>query len=387
MPLRRPAGACLLGLVLASPFLLLCLGSSSRSHVGFAGCPVSLRLGPGHAACRGARSGILCRVRERRRSPPGRQPLKPWVLTSKIKNTSSTMEMLALIDKELDGQGFDQIHMSATFTRAAFFKRSRKRLGGDTRSSTWPKLAKKLRAMLEKNMIPPREAANVLWALVEMYRDIGTYMDSTVPILVCCVRDKAGGMKPQELSNSLWAIAKLQEAAPTVLMAVPAIAECIPQKVKSMKPQELSNSLWATAKLHEASPAVLMAVPAIAECIPQKVESMIPQHLSNCLWAAANLQEAAPAVLIAVPAIVERIPQKVEIMNPQELSNCLWATANLQEAVPAVLLAVPAIADRMPQQVESMNPQDLANNLWAAAKLQESAPVLLTAVPSIAEPR
>ncbi|CAE7377835.1 rib-1 [Symbiodinium natans] len=335
----------------------------------------------------GKRPAISRRVRERRKVSrnPTSHGTNPMVLTSKLRNSTSPAELLSLLEKEVDAAVFNDFHMSATFTRLAFFKRSRRLSAIDARSPVWPRLTARLQVMLKTDMISPRAVANVLWALVEIYQDINMHVASAVPALVRCVRNKAADMNEFDLSNSLWAVASLHESEPEVLMAVPVIAERIPQKAASMVPQALSNCLWAAEYLRDAAPAVLTAVPAIAECILQKVKDFDPQGVSNILWASANLQEAAPAVLVAVPVIAEVVPHKVESMKPQEIANSFWAVANLQKAAPAVLMAVPSIAERIPQKAESMNPQELSNSLLAAAKLQEVAPTALTAVLAIAE--
>ena len=64
-----------------------------------------------------------------------------------------------------------------------------------------------------------------------------------------------------------------------------------------MIPQELSNVLWAAAKLQDDAADVLNVVPAIVAQVPDKAKDMIPQHLSNVLWAAAKLKDDAPDVL------------------------------------------------------------------------------------------
>ena len=84
----------------------------------------------------------------------------------------------------------------------------------------------------------------------------------------------------QGLSNSLWAAAKLQDAAPEVVKIVPALAAQIPLKAVSMNRQDLSNSLWALKDLPTASPAVPRAVLALVEEIPSKIGGMDGQALS-----------------------------------------------------------------------------------------------------------
>ena len=386
----RGAGAVPVLVLLALVFWLRRLGSTSEFDLaGFTGWPVSIqRHMLGHSCREGTRHAVSRRVRERRkgsRDPASRGAPYPMVLTSKIKNSTSSAELLSLLEKEVDGAVFNDFHMSATFTRLAFFKRSRRLPAVDARSPLWPRLTARLQTMLVTDLISPRVASNVLWALVEIHQDIGMHMASAVPALVRHVQDNARSMNAFDLSNCIWAVASLHDAEPKVLKAVSAIVENIPRQASEFVPQALSNSLWAAAKLQEAAPDVLTAVPAVAERMPQKVESLKPQELSNSLWAAAKLQDAAPDVLMTVPALAETIPRKVEIMNPQALSNSLWAAAKLQDAAPDVLMAVPAIVEHITQMVESMIPQALSNILWAAAKLQDSAPDVLMAVPAVVE--
>ena len=89
---------------------------------------------------------------------------------------------------------------------------------------------------------------------------------------------------------------------------VPAIVAQVPDKAKDMNPQELSNVLWAAAKLKDDEPDVVNVVPAIVAQVPDKAKDMKPQELSNVLWAAAGLKDDAPDVLV-VPAIVGAGPQ------------------------------------------------------------------------------
>eukprot|EP00438_Fugacium_kawagutii_P002198 Skav220753 [mRNA] locus=scaffold6504:34656:35498:- [translate_table: standard] len=147
---------------------------------------------------------------------------------------------------------------------------------------------------------------------------------------------KAEGMKPQELSNSLWACAQLKEGAPHVLQIVPAVSAEIPSKAEGMTPQELSNSLWTCAQLKEIAPCVLQIVPAVSAEIPSKAKDMTPQHLSNCLWAALHLEDDEPEVLKIVLPVTTEVSIKIQDMKPQELANSLQALVPLQELVPEI---------------------------------------------------
>ena len=201
--------------------------------------------------------------------------------------------------------------MSATFTRVAFFRKSRRLPRRHFGHPLWQRLSAKLQALLKNDQISARTAANVLWAFVEVFPLVGQHFQGVVSHLASCVQSKAADMKAFDLSNSFWAIANLQESAPGLLQAIPALAENIPRKTADFVPQALSNILWAAAKLQSKAPTALTVVPAIATAIPQRADGMSPQEVSNCLWAAANLQEAEPSVLTIVPAVAEYVQQKV----------------------------------------------------------------------------
>ena len=112
---------------------------------------------------------------------------------------------------------------------------------------------------------------------------------------------------------------------PTKLLI--ALVKSLPAKVKGMDEQNLSNSLWACAKLKEVAFAstVLEIVPAIVAQIPKNANDMVPLALSNCLWASAQRKDEVPKVVEIVPAIVREISLKINDMVPQQLSNSVEA--------------------------------------------------------------
>ena len=202
---------------------------------------------------------------------------------------------------------FNKFHASAAYHSLATWKRRRRLQLADRESRVLPRLHGRVRSMISRQKLGPRECANVFWAT-----------------------------------------AHLSEAVPNVTGLVPALVKVLPEQMETMNPQELSNSFWAVAQLREVERVeslVLQIVPAIVQQIPSRADDMIPQHLSNCLWAAAQLQEKAPDVLKIVPVLVDQVLVKARDMMPQHLSNCLWAAVQLREAEPAVLKMVPAISE------------------------------------------
>ena len=335
-----------------------------------------------HPLCPYRRHRTARAVREKRSSRQKAQSpaLHPRMLTSKISKAQSAAAILELVDTEVDGQIFNEYHMSAAFTRLSKFSRRRMLTAADACSSAWPRLMARLRSMLREDALSVRCFANVFWAFAELYGKVEACDAILLEELGGHVQLKAFAMNAQDLANCLLVAAKLNDEVKEVLSCVQCIAERIHHKAKDMKPQELSNCLWAAATLKDVAPQVLAAVPATIEWIPLQADAMKPQELSNALWAAAKLQDSAPEVLTAVPAIARRIPHEAKGMIPQGLSNILWASAKLQDAAPDVVIAVPTIALCIPDMVKDMTPQHLSNSLWGAAKLQDVVPEVLVAL-------
>ena len=99
-----------------------------------------------------------------------------------------------------------------------------------------------------------------------------------VPALAAHAATAAARMKPQELSNCLWASAQLQQHVPEATVPAQALATCMTYAAHKMKEQELINSLWAATCLSHAVPEVLVAVPAIAQHLPGKAIGMVSQN-------------------------------------------------------------------------------------------------------------
>ena len=368
----------LLHVVLLVPSSLSLLGECSTFCDGYVSgfCPQ-------HPTKTCSRTNIQRRVRERRADQAD-----PRILTSKISGAKTAAELLALVAKNVDSRNFNEFHISVVFSRLARFKKFDK-LGPDDRQIklVWPRLITRLRSMMKRGVLDAQAVSNAVYAVAELHSDLGhgKEMDGLLPELVKSLEAKSVEMKPQGLSNCLWAAARLRSEAPILQKAIPVLARSIvDNKMDRLVAQDLANNLWAAAYLQEDSPEILAVVPYLAERLPGEVHNMGPQGLSNSLWAAARLHVAAPAVLNVVSHLASQVQSEVSRMNCQHLSNCLWAAAKLQDAAPEVLEAVPSLSLRIPYKTQNMDLQSLSNCLWAAAKLQQAAPDILKAVSPLA---
>ena len=207
-------------------------------------------------------------------------------LTSSIKKAYSAVKLIEVLDGAVDGPIFNFFHASAAYTQLARLKRKRDLQQRDWDSPVLLRLHTRVEHMMGEDQLEARALANVLWSIAR-------------------------------LANQL--------SIPTQLLA--ALVKSLPAKVKGMDEQNLSNSLWACAKLKEVAFAstVLEIVPAIVAQIPKNANDMVPLALSNCLWASAQLKDEVPKVVEIVPAIVREISLKINDMVPQQLSNSVEA--------------------------------------------------------------
>ncbi|KAG2422845.1 hypothetical protein HXX76_011660 [Chlamydomonas incerta] len=194
------------------------------------------------------------------------------------------------------------------------------------------------------------------------------------------------GFVAQNISNSLWACAKLSYQDPALLLALTEAAAAI---AETMTPQELGNSLWALEALNCTGPAYQPPIKALCgealqrlQTPPELAAAFTPQELSNILLALEGLQlgEAQAKLVAAVAA--EDVRRGFAGYVAQDISNSAWALAKMgfgvgpeapaqqrQCGLEAALCG--RLGELLQREPESMNEQNLANSLWAVAVFGE----------------
>ncbi|MGI2030280.1 DUF1601 domain-containing protein [Endozoicomonas acroporae] len=287
----------------------------------------------------------------------------------------------------------------------------------------------KAKSKEERDHFNPLEVANLLWAMAKLMDsrlDLGKTpkLKETVVVLLSCVKIRAESKQekvlftPQYVTSLLWSVAKLVdnglelEKAPKLKEAVDMLLPHVKTMAESkeerdhFKPQEVSNLLWAIAKLVdnslelEKTPKLKEALAALLPHVKTKAESkeekdhFIPQHIANLLWALAKLvdnglektailKEAVVALLAWVKIKAESKEEK-DLFIPQHIANLLWAlaklvdnglepekTEKLKEVVAALLPHVKTNAESKEER-DHFNIQGTANLLWALAKLGDN---------------
>ena len=208
------------------------------------------------------------------------------------------------------------------------------------------------------------------------------------------------GFNAQEISNLLWALAKLVENGLLQLdqdgLASQMVTALLPQ-VQSHQDdftsQHVSNLLWALAKLVENRLLQLdqdgLAIQAATVLLPQvqsHQDDFISQGVSNLLWALAKLVDNELLQLDqgglasqTVTALLSQVQSRQHDFTSQGVSNSLWALAKLVEngllQKDQGFLAsqvVTALLRRVVTPPVPFTPQEISNLLWALAKLVEN---------------
>ncbi|MGI2029676.1 RAP domain-containing protein [Endozoicomonas acroporae] len=310
-----------------------------------------------------------------------------------------------------------------------------------------PHVATKAESREERDRFIPQHIANLLWALAKLV-DNGLELEKTPTVkaalaaLLYHVKTKAKSKEekdhfiPQQITNLLWAMAKLVdnglelEKTPKLKEAVAALLPRVKTKAQAkegksqFQPQEVSNLLWALAKLVDNGLA-LERTPTLKEVVvrlllphvktnaesKENKDCFCNQDIVNLLWAVAKLvhnglelertpklKEVVAALLIHVTTKAGSIAEKDQFSS-QNIANLLWAlaklvekgltlgkTSKLKEPVIALLPHVQTKAEAK-EDKDHLKPREVANLLWALAKMGEAIELNLvqTAINSLVD--
>jgi len=212
------------------------------------------------------------------------------------------------------------------------------------------------------NLLWLQNWSNLLWALATLQEngvDLGnsSNVSAIVAAGAAAVEQLCSMAKPQELSNTLWALATLgwHRDDSTLTKLVTAMV----QRISTATPQALSNTLWALSTLgwHRDDSTLTKLVTAMV----QRISTATPQALSNTLWALATLGWHRDDSTLT--KLVTAMEQRISTATPQALSNTLWALATLGWHRDDSTLT--KLVTAMEQRVSTATPQALANTLWA----------------------
>ncbi len=168
--------------------------------------------------------------------------------------------------------------------------------------------------------------------------------------------------KPQDVANSLWALARLGASADPG--ALTALGEQLVKEMPRFKPVELSSSAWALAKLDpppaeqsELMGALHAALHADGGC-SAVARGLSAQGVSNCLWAFSRAGPAPPAAL--VEALLQQAERQARALTPQGVANVCGAAARLGGDADVLIRLLGADG-----VIDSLGATDVAEVGWA----------------------
>lgn len=247
-----------------------------------------------------------------------------------------------------------------------------------------------------------QELSNVLWGLAkycEMRPEIchknaiHHYSKQLALLVLAESTPRLGAFSPQCLTNSLWAVAKMELTGREVDTFGSACLEQIHRLMfKEISPQGLANSIWACAKLVCHLGAQIRKDMAMRFCTDAARRAMaseellklfFPQELSMAIWGIATLigrkkdsgsghcheSGRCPEVDKFGLAVANEAMLRIREFSPQGLANIAWALATLDlvrhEVTSNFLVATATVSA---PELSSFSPQAIANLLWAVAR-------------------
>lgn len=332
--------------------------------------PAFLALGrPRHSQV--ARTALGVTWRPLRVSQPKVKQEVPFLpqkqLAGRISQSNSVQELMELLDEELDGEVFNDLHASAAFTRLAGFKSTLSR-GLD--SPVVSRFVEKVAALLREQQVAAREAVKILMALAKM-GGLGVRMHSLVPSLAEAVESGGNDFSEQEASDCVWAIASLNLDTGEALAKVPEnMAFTIREKQADLTPDQVTKTLWATATLQDKEVLVTL-VEGLVEWSVKKQLGFTAQDISRLFWSVATLQTQVPHVALVLPSFQKQAERVSKGLTSKGLSEILWALAALKERVPVLQQLLPALLAQVPRVAREMTAAEAAQILRSGVVMQE----------------
>jgi len=207
------------------------------------------------------------------------------------------------------------------------------------------------------DQLKPFELSNLLWAYAKLSLCSGELFKG---VTECLLRRKDSEFKAQCLSTIAWSFATAKRRNASVFES---IAEELIVHVAEVKPQEIANSLWAYAKSRCCHGPLFQALgdAAIANSM---IWNFKPQELSNSIWAFATVGLHHAELFRQIEEVVIR---KRHDLAPQNVANILWAYAKLQIVPSSSLftLLLTVSSSKLPQH----KPQELSAIIWASAQM------------------
>ena len=179
--------------------------------------------------------------------------------------------------------------------------------------------------------------------------------------LLQLAEERAGTFSTRQLSNMLWAAARLRVQLPSSCLA--ALLAALSAQMSAAGGQDLANALWALASMQRPPPGDWLASYWQRSGQLLRAGALPPAELASTAHAVAALQLQPPAPWLE--ALLAAAAARPGSMQPQAWASLAWALAVMGHCpdpdwlLGSVLPSLPAC-----------NGQQLAGLLWALMRLQ-----------------
>lgn len=269
----------------------------------------------------------------------------------------------------------------------------------------------------EKDSFNSQEFANMLWAFATTKRgDLYLSEELVKRLMIRASADARNNrelasssfsnMKPQEVSNTVWALATVGARGPQQIKFIQYSAKLLEEDLflKAFKTQELANTAWGAATLlmngvstsnddnfvgddTETLVSTHQILRKVITVLKHSNTQFRAQEISIILWACATVKFGAntgdddsllmrETLLQVASSSVKRLRE----FSPQELNNLAWSYARLLQPISsfqvkdfAIQQAVTdlyrGIGNEILSRHKEFAPQDISTTLWSFATI------------------
>ena len=168
-----------------------------------------------------------------------------------------------------------------------------------------------------------QSTANFLWS----YAKLGLDDPKMIHLLETAATRKLHAFSEQDLSTSLWAFGTMLHRNDHFLEDwMKAVSNQLPN-IRCLKPQHVSNILWAMASI------VFYDGPfysALTHGVQRSLTSFGPQDLACSIWACATVVHRDPSF---TDLVAQQAAQQLGHFDAQSVGNTLWGAAYLKTSV------------------------------------------------------
>ncbi|KAL4855247.1 RAP domain-containing protein [Chlorella vulgaris] len=193
----------------------------------------------------------------------------------------------------------------------------------DAVRSVYPGLLGAIAEEVKRRLLDPTGAAtfsrqhlaNFVWAAATVDYDLGS---RTLMCIAEALVSRADLCNPQEVSNSVWAFAKLSCYDGKLMEAMAAEAT---RSINNFSQQNLANLAWAFSKLAHFDEPLMAAIAGRAEAL---VKDLNLQHCTILIWSYCRLKWSTSTL---IPTLVAELKSRMAEaqFNQQQLCNVLWS--------------------------------------------------------------